>query len=132
VDLQVGGVRIGKKSLEQHRSLDAFTDFGIDHRVPRVESAHRQKARCKDFRDGVNRLKSLISDLAHVYGMARAIGRICRLVLKIDKKKFLTKFRVLHAHAAWQAWIVSDNATSPQRIELRFLHGEERPERIRR
>ena len=100
VDLQVCGLRVGEKSLEHHRSLSAFTDFGIDHHVLRVEGADSQKARRKYFWDGVNSLEGSIGDLAHVDSMARAIRRICRLVLEIDKEKFLAKFRMLHAHAA--------------------------------
>src|ERR1700682_709333 len=85
VHLQVAGLRVGEESLEHCRSLSAFTDFGIDHHVLRVEGADSQKPRRKYFWDGVDSLEGLISDLANVDGMRRAIWRICRLVLEIEK-----------------------------------------------
>jgi hypothetical protein len=64
--------------------------------------------------------------------MRRAVGRVGRLVLEIDKKKLLAKLSVLHAHAARHAWIVRDDAASPELMEPGIVHGEERPELIRR
>jgi len=132
VHLQVAGLRVGEESLEHLRSLSAFTDFGIDHHVLRVEGADGQKPRSKYVWDGVDSLEGSISDLAHVDGMGRAIRRVCRLVLEIEKNEFLAKFSVLHAHAAWREWIVSDDAASPHLMELGVGHGEQRAELIRR
>ena len=129
---QVAGLWVGEESLEHLGSLSAFTDFGIDHHVLRVEGADSQEPRRKHLWDGVDSLEGLISDLAHTDGMGRAVGRVCWLVLEIEKKKFLAKFSVLHAHAAWQAWVVSDDAASPELMEPGVVHGEERTELIRR
>jgi hypothetical protein len=85
VHLQVAGLRVGEESFEHRSSLSASTDFGINHHVLRVEGADRQKPRRKYFWDGVDSLEGLISDLANVDGMRRAIWRICRLVLEIEK-----------------------------------------------
>ena len=123
---------VGEESLEHLRRLSAFTDFGIDHHVLGVKGANSQEPRRKHLWDGVDRLEGLIGDLAHVDGMGRAVGRVCRLVLEIEKKKFLAKLSVLHAHAAWHARIVSDDAASPQLMELGVGHGEERSELIGR
>lgn len=132
VHLQVAGLWVDEKSLEHLGRLSALTDFGIDHHVLRVEGADSQEPRRKHLRDGVDSREGLISDLAHVDGMGRAVWRVCRLVLEIEKKKFLAKFSVLQAHAAWHAWIVSDDAASPQVMEPGVGHGEERTELTRR
>ena len=124
VYLQVAGLRVGEESLEHLRSLSAFTDFSIDHHVLRVEGVDSQEPRRKHLWDGVDSLEGLISNLAHVDGMGRAVWRVCRLVLEIEKKKFLAKFSVLHAHAARHEWIVSDDAASPPLKELGVVHGE--------
>jgi hypothetical protein len=130
--LQVAALWIGEESLEHLRRLGAFTDFGIDHHVLRVEGADSQEPRRKHLRDGVDCLEGLICDLAHVDGMGRAVWRVCRLVLEIEKKKFLAELSVLHAHATWHAWIVSDDAACPQLMEPGVVHGEERTELTRR
>jgi hypothetical protein len=130
--LQVAGLRVGEESLERLGSQSAFTDFGIDHHVLRVEGADSQEPRRKHLRDGVDCLEGLICDLAHVDGMGRAVWRVCRLVLEIEKKKFLAELSVLHAHATWHAWIVSDDAACPQLMEPGVVHGEERTELTRR
>ena len=132
VNLQIADLWVGKESLEHLGRLSAFTDFGIDHHVLRVEGAHSQEPRRKHLRDGIDTRERLISDLAHVDGMGRAVGRICRLVLEIEKKKFLAKFSVFQAHAAWHTRIVSDDAASPQLMEPGVVHGEERTELTRR
>jgi len=132
VYLQVAGSWVGEESLEQLGRLSAFTDFGIDHHVLRVEGADRQEPRRKHLWDGVDSLEGSIGDLAHVDGVGRAVGRVCRLVLEIEKKKLFAKFSVLHAHAARHAWIVSDDAASPELMELGVVHGEERTKLIRR
>jgi hypothetical protein len=132
VHVQVAGLWIGEESLEHLGSLSACTDFGIDHHVLRVEGADSQEPRRKHLRDGVDSLEGSIRGLAHVDGMGCAIWRVCRLVLEIEKKKFLAKFSVLHAYPAWHGWIVGDDATSPQLMELGVGHGEERTELIRR
>src|SRR2546422_3281212 len=113
VDLQVAGLWVDEKSLEQIRSLSTFTDFGVDHHVLRVEDADRQESRREHLWDRVDSFEGFISELAHVDGMGRAIRRLRGLVLEIEKKKLLAKFSVLHAHPAWHAWIVGDNAASP-------------------
>jgi hypothetical protein len=125
-------LRVGEESLEHLGRLSAFTDFGIDHHVLRVEGADSQEPRRKHFRDGVGSLEGTISDLTHVDGMGRAVWGVCRLVLEIEKKKFLAKLSVLQAHAARQAWIVSDDAASPQTMESGVVHGEEGTELTRR
>jgi hypothetical protein len=118
--------------LEHLGRLSAITDFGIDHHVLRVEGADSQEPRRNHLWDDVDSLESLIGDLAHVDRMRRAVGRVCRLVLEIEKKKFLAEFSVLHAHAAWHAWVVSDDAASPQLMEPGVVHGEEGTELTRR
>jgi len=130
--LQVAGLWVGEESLEHLRRLSAFTDFGIDHHVLGIKGANSQEPRRKHLWDGVDRLEGSIGDLAHVDGMGRAVGRVCRLVLEIEKKKFLAKFSVRHAHAAWHAVIVSDDAPSSQLLKPGVGHGEERTELIRR
>jgi len=130
--LQVAGLWVGEESLEHLGSLSAFTDFGIDHHVLRVEGADSQEPRRKHLWDDVDSLESLIGDLAHVDRMRRAVGRVCRLVLEIEKKKFLAKLSVLHAYSAWHEWVVCDDATSPEPMELGVGHCEERAELIRR
>jgi len=99
--------------------------------VLRVEGADSQEPRRKHLRDDVDRLEGLIGDLAHVDGMGRAVWRVCRLVLEIEEKKFLAELSVLHAHATWHAWIVSDDAPSSQLMEAGVVHGEERTELTR-
>ena len=128
VYLQVAGLRVGEESLEHLRSLSPLTNFGIDHHVLRVEGADSQEPRRKHLRDGVDCLEGLICDLAHVDGMGRAVWRVCRLVLEIEKKNLFAKFGVLHAHATWHAWIVSDDAACPQLMEPGIVHGEQRTE----
>jgi len=130
--LQVAGLWVGEKSLEHLGSLSTLTNFGIDHHVLPVEGADSQEPRRKHLRDGVDSLEGSISGLAHIDGMGRPVRCVCRLVLEIEKKKFLAKLSVLHAHSAWHGWIVSDDATSPQPMELSVGHGEERTELIRR
>lgn len=132
VDLQVRGLRVGEELLEHLRSLSAFTDFRIDHHVPDIEGADSEKPRRKYIRDGVDSVEGSIGDLPHVDGMGGAIGRVCRLVLEIEKQKFLAKFGVRHAHAAWHEWIVGNDAASPHLMELGVGHGEQRAELIRR
>jgi hypothetical protein len=65
-----------------------------------------------------------IGGAAHIDSMGRAVRSVCRLVLEVEKKKFLAKSSVLHAHSAWHLWIVSDDAASPQPMELGVGHGE--------
>ena len=132
MNLQIAGLWIGEESLEQIGSLGAFAHFGIDHHVLRVEGSDSQESRREHLRDAVDRLEGSIGDLAHVDGMGRAVGRVCRLVLEIEKKKFLAKSSVLHAHAAWHAWIVGDDAASPELTEPGVVHGEKRTELTRR
>ena len=132
VHLQVAGLWVGEESLEHLRRLSAFTDFGIDHHVLRIEGADSQEPRRKHLRDDVDRLEGLIGDLAHLDRVGRAVGRVCGLVLEIEKKKFLAEFRVFHAYATWHAWIVSDDAACPQLMEPGVVHGEERTELTRR
>jgi hypothetical protein len=54
------------------------------------------------------------------------------LVLEVEKEKLLAESSVLHAHAAWHAWIVGDDAASPELTEPGVVHGEERTELSRR
>src|SRR4029450_6938005 len=132
VHLQVAGLSIGEESLEQIGSLGAFAHFGIDHHVLRVEGADSQESRREHIWDTVDRLEGSIGDLAHVDGMGRAVGRVCRLVLKVKKKKLLTKSSMLHAHATWHAWIVGNDMARSPLTELGVRHSEQRTELIRR
>ena len=81
VHLQIAGLWVGEESLEHLGSLSAFTDFGIDHHVLRIEGADSQEPRRKHLRDGVDSLEGSISDLAHIDGMSCAVWCVCRLVL---------------------------------------------------
>src|SRR5205807_9790476 len=56
VHLQVAGLRIGEESLEHPGRLSAFTDFGIDHHVLRVEGADSQEPRRQHLWDDVDSL----------------------------------------------------------------------------
>jgi hypothetical protein len=124
VHLKIAGLWIGEETLEHIGSLAAVADFGIDHHVLRVEGANCQEPRGKHVRDGVDSIERSISDPAHIDGMGRAVWSLCRLMLEVEKKKFLAELSVLHAHPAWHTWIIGNDAASAPLMELGIRHSE--------
>jgi len=98
--VQIVGLRVGEESLEHIGGLGTFTYFSFDHHVLVVEGTNRQEPRSKHLWNRIDRVEGLLGRSAHIDGMGRAVGSVCRLVLEVDEKKLLAKSSVLQAHAA--------------------------------
>lgn len=117
--LQVARLRVVQQPAEQRRgSRLAFGDVGLDHHVLRVEGARRDEARRDDVGHGTDRLEGVVGDAAHVDRVRRTVRRVRRLVLVVEEQQLLAEAGVRHAHAAWHARVVGDDAPDAALLQL--------------